>query len=171
MLRQKSSLNLTYLIIFQAFAATEQIESYTAIASGQLEELSTQQMTSCAPNPLSCGGDGGCSGSTPPLGYSYIQLFGAITEADYPYTSGTTMDTGSCEYDLASLSPVAAITGYDNLPVNDQDAIMNHIANVILIHYQHFLSWLYFNHLRLVPCPSQWLPATSRTTTEASLVV
>ena len=72
MLRQKSSLNLTYLIIFQAFAATEQIESYTAIASGQLEELSTQQMTSCAPNPLSCGGDGGCSGSTPPLGYSYI---------------------------------------------------------------------------------------------------
>jgi len=113
-----------------AFAATEQIESYTAIASGQLEELSTQQMTSCAPNPLSCGGDGGCSGSTPPLGYSYIQLFGAITEADYPYTSGTTMDTGSCEYDLASLSPVAAIAGYDNLPVNDQNAVMNHIANV-----------------------------------------
>ena len=114
----------------QAFAATEQIESYTAIASGQLEELSTQQMTSCAPNPLSCGGDGGCSGSTPPLGYNYIQLFGAITEADYPYTSGTTMDTGSCEYDLASLSPVAAIAGYDNLPVNDQNAVMNHIANV-----------------------------------------
>ena len=49
---------------------------------------------------------------------------------DYPYTSGTTMDTGSCEYDLASLNPVAAISGYDNLPVNDQDAIMNHIANV-----------------------------------------
>ena len=87
-------------------------------------------MTSCAPNPLSCGGDGGCSGSTPPLGYSYIQLFGAIREADYPYTSGTTMDTGSCEYDLASLSPVAAIAGYDNLPVNDQNAVMNHIANV-----------------------------------------
>ena len=117
--------------VSQAFAATEQIESYTAIASGQLEELSTQQMTSCAPNPLSCGGDGGCSGSTPPLGYSYIQLFGAITEADYPYTSGTTMDTGSCEYDLASLSPVAAIAGYDNLPVNDQNAVMNHIANVM----------------------------------------
>ena len=49
---------------------------------------------------------------------------------DYPYTSGTTMDTGSCEYDLASLNPVAAISGYDNLPVNDQDAIMNHIATV-----------------------------------------
>jgi len=113
-----------------AFAATEQIESYTAIASGELEELSTQQMTSCAPNPLSCGGDGGCSGSTPPLGYNYIQLFGHIREEDYPYTSGTTMDTGSCEYDLASLRPVAAISGYDNLPANDQDAIMNHIANV-----------------------------------------
>ena len=159
---------MKYLIVFQAFAATEQIESYTAIASGQLEELSTQQMTSCAPNPLSCGGDGGCSGSTPPLGYSYIQLFGAITEADYPYTSGTTMATGSCEYDLASLSPVAAISGYDNLPVNDQDAIMNHIANVI--YSQDFLSLLLFNHLRLVPSQSLLLLATGGATVGASLL-
>ena len=71
-----------------AFAATEQIESYTAIASGQLTKLSAQQMTSCTPNPLQCGGDGGCSGSTPPLGYNYIQLFGQVRDEDYPYTSG-----------------------------------------------------------------------------------
>jgi len=113
-----------------AFAATEQIESYTAIASGELVELSTQQMTSCAPNPLMCGGNGGCSGSTPPLGYNYIQLFGHIKEEDYPYTSGSTSDSGSCQYDLSSLTPVASISGYDNLPSNDQDAVMSHIANV-----------------------------------------
>ena len=114
----------------QAFAATEQIESYTAIASGVLTVLSAQQMTSCTPNPLTCGGTGGCQGSTPPLGYNYIQLFGHIKEEDYPYTSGSTSQTGDCEYDLSSLTPVAAITGYMELPVNDQDAVMNHIANV-----------------------------------------
>lgn len=27
-------------------------------------------------------------GSTPPLGYNYVQLFGQIKEDDYPYTSG-----------------------------------------------------------------------------------
>jgi len=113
-----------------AFAATEQIESYTAIASGELTVLSAQQMTSCTPNPLTCGGTGGCQGSTPPLGYNYIQLFGQIREEDYPYTSGSTSQTGDCEYDLSSLTPVAAITGYMELPVNDQDAVMNHIANV-----------------------------------------
>jgi len=75
-------------------------------------------------------GNGGCSGSTPPLGYNYIQLFGHIKEEDYPYTSGSTSDSGSCQYDLSSLTPAATISGYDNLPSNDQDAVMAHIANV-----------------------------------------
>jgi len=113
-----------------AFGATEQIEAYTAIASGSLVELSAQQITSCAPNTLNCGGSGGCMGSTPPLAYSYIQLFGQVSEADYPYVSGTTTNDEDCGYDLASLTPVASITGYDNLPANDQDAIMAHLATV-----------------------------------------
>jgi len=113
-----------------AFGATEQIEAYTAIASGSLVELSAQQVTSCAPNTLNCGGNGGCAGSTPPLAYSYIQLFGQVSEADYPYVSGTTTNDEDCGYDLASLNPVASITGYNNLPANDQDAIMAHLANV-----------------------------------------
>ena len=106
---------------------------HTAIASGELTVLSAQQMTSCTPNTLTCGGTGGCSGSTPPLGYNYIQLFGQVKEDDYPYTSGSTSQSGDCQYDLSSLTPVAAITGYDNLPANDQDAVMNHIANVTYI--------------------------------------
>jgi len=113
-----------------AFGTTEQIESYTAIATGELVELSAQQVTSCTPNPLTCGGTGGCMGSTPPLGYNYVQLFGQVAEADYPYVSGTTTNTEECEYDLSSLNPVASITGYDNLPSNDQEAVMNHIATV-----------------------------------------
>ena len=31
---------------------------------------------------------GGCQGSIPELGFTYTQLFGLVSEADYPYTSG-----------------------------------------------------------------------------------
>ena len=70
-------------------------------------------------------------GSTPPLGYNYVQLFGQMAESDYPYVSGSTSQSEDCHYDLSALSPVAAISGYNNLPSNDQEAVMNHIANVI----------------------------------------
>ena len=50
--RIEDMFKLIHAHLSQAFAATEQIESYTAIASGQLMTLSTQQMTSCTPNPL-----------------------------------------------------------------------------------------------------------------------
>ena len=69
-------------------------------------------------------------GSTPPLGYNYVQLFGQTAESDYPYQSGTTTNTEDCLYDLSSLTPVASITGYDNLQPNSQDAVINHIATV-----------------------------------------
>ena len=56
-----------------------------------------------------------------------------MSEADYPYVSGTTTDGEDCSYDLNAVKPVATITGYNNLPANDQDAVMNHIANVSCI--------------------------------------
>lgn len=110
-----------------AFAATETIESMAAINSptNQLVELSAQQMTSCAPNDLKCGGSGGCFGSVCQLGYNYIQLFGHVTEEDYPYAQG-----GYCEYNLNKMQPVVGITGHETLPRNDQDAVMQHLAEV-----------------------------------------
>merc|ERR1719315_835236 len=100
------------------------IESYAGIATGSTPELSSQQVTSCTPNPLSCGGTGGCMGSIPQLGYTYIQLFGHVTEEDMPYT----MD--SCKYDYSNIKPVVGLTGYNTLPPNDQDAVMQHLAEV-----------------------------------------
>jgi hypothetical protein len=41
---------------------------------------------SCAPNPLKCGGTGGCMGSVEPLAFTYASLFGVVTEDEYPYT-------------------------------------------------------------------------------------
>merc|ERR1712154_650623 len=43
-----------------AFCTTEMIESYAGIATGSTPELSSQQVTSCTPNPLSCGETGDC---------------------------------------------------------------------------------------------------------------
>jgi len=113
-----------------AFCTTEMIESYAGIATGSTPELSSQQVTSCTPNPLSCGGTGGCMGSIAQLGYTYIQLFGHVTEEDYPYTSGTTTETGDCMYDFMNTAPAIGITGYNVLPSNDQDAVLTHLAEV-----------------------------------------
>merc|ERR1712059_121795 len=111
-----------------AFALTEQIESFAAINSpnNQLINLSAQQVTSCAPNTQHCGGTGGCSGSICQLGYNYIQLFGHVTEADYPYHA----TTGTCKYDLSKHQPVVGITGYNSIIPNDQDAVLQHVAEV-----------------------------------------
>merc|ERR1711971_1262876 len=113
-----------------AFCTTEMIESYAAIETGTLPKLSAQQVTACTPNPLSCGGTGGCYGSIPQLGYTYIQLFGHVSETDYPYTWGSTTETGDCMYDFTNTAPVVGITGYNTIAPNDQDAVMTHLAEV-----------------------------------------
>ena len=68
------------------FFLVHQIESYVQINGGALTDLSAQQITSCTPNPLKCGGTGGCMGSIPQLAYSYVQLFGLVSEKDWGVT-------------------------------------------------------------------------------------
>merc|ERR1712055_765307 len=113
-----------------AFATVENIESYAAINNVTLTKLSTQEVTTCTPNPMHCGGTGGCRGSIPQLGYNYVQLFGLATDHDYPYWSGVTGMAGNCKYDLERRTPVVSITGYNALPPNDMEATMTHLANV-----------------------------------------
>jgi cathepsin L len=112
-----------------AFATTAVIESHVQIATSTLPVLSTQQVTSCTPNPLKCGGTGGCYGSIPQLGYTYIQLFGQISEDDYPYVSGSSTQTEDCEYNLDNLTPVAGLSGYNILEPNSVEAVMDFVAN------------------------------------------
>merc|ERR1711973_909996 len=113
-----------------AFSLTAQVESYNQITNDELLELSTQQVTSCTPNLVQCGGTGGCYGSVTQLGFNYLQLFGSVTEEDWPYVSGTTSQTEDCEYDLQSKTPAIGITGFDTLPANDEQAVMKHLAEV-----------------------------------------
>jgi len=113
-----------------AFCATAMIESYAQITEGgDVPILSAQQVTACTPNPLSCGGTGGCMGSIPQLAFTYIQLFGHVTEDEWPYTAGSG-NTGSCEYDFNGMPPSVGLTGYQILEANNQDAVMQHLAEV-----------------------------------------
>ena len=65
-----------------------QLESYLALSTGKLETLSPQQLVSCAPNPMHCGGKGGCAGSVCPMAFTYTQMMGVVR-----YNVENTIDT------------------------------------------------------------------------------
>lgn len=113
-----------------AFASTATIESHVALASGTLLTLSTQQLVSCAPNPLQCGGTGGCFGSVPEVAFQYAQLYGMTTEWMFPYTSYFGGDAPVCNMNMSKVPAVAEITGYQKLPVNDYEAVMDALVNI-----------------------------------------
>jgi len=112
-----------------AFATTANIESHVAIATGTLESLSPQQLVSCAPNPLKCGGVGGCQGSVAEIGYNYVQLYGMTTEWMMPYTSYFG-ENPSCRMNSTKTPAVIEISGYQKLPANDYNAVMQALVHV-----------------------------------------
>lgn len=107
-----------------AFASTETVESAVAMATGQLFDLSPQQLVSCVPNPDECGGTGGCSGATEPLAFAYVAQNGMTTEKSYPYQGST----GTCSY--KSKSAVVGIANYTHLPTNDYASLLKAVATV-----------------------------------------
>jgi cathepsin L len=94
-----------------AFATTAVIESHVALSSGLLFDLSVEQMAMCAPNPESCGGTGGCEGSTAELAFEYVAGSGGLLEEfQYSYTSYYGEDF-ECAMP-AGQAAVATISGY-----------------------------------------------------------
>ena len=83
----------------------------------------------CAPNPLKCGGTGGCSGSIEPLAYVYASLFGVVTEEDYPYESDFGQNDDVCKFDARQTDATVMTMGWETLPHNDMLAVMDHLAN------------------------------------------
>lgn len=112
-----------------AFAATAVMESYVAIGSGLLFDLSVQQTAMCAPNPAHCGGVGGCEGSTAELAFEWAAgSKGLYQEYQVPYSSYYGTDYACDEPTLTQ--PVATIGDYVKLPNNDYDSVMNAISSV-----------------------------------------
>ena len=108
-----------------AHGATEQMETFWALSTGELNVLSQQQVTACTQNPNQCGGTGGCGGATAELAFEYVVGAGLTSEWKYPYTawSGT---TGTC---LPNQGSIITVTGYTAVPINDQLAVMEALAS------------------------------------------
>jgi len=89
-----------------AFSATEAIESYAYLKGGyRLMKLSPQQITSCDSDSYGC--DGGWTENA----FDYVAQAGGIeTESSYPYTSGSSGDTGKCKF--SSSNTAVSIRGY-----------------------------------------------------------
>jgi len=113
-----------------AFGTTATVESHVALATGMLPVLSPQQLVSCAPNPLECGGNGGCAGSIPEVAYGYVQLYGMTTEWRFPYTSYSGTSASTCQWNATAAPSVVQITGYQKLPPNDYAAVMEAVATI-----------------------------------------
>lgn len=89
-----------------AFSTVEQVESDTMRLLGEDFTLSTQQLTSCD------AGNSGCNGGWTTTAYDYIeQVGGLVQESAYPYVSGATGISYSCDTD-ATENPLVVVTDY-----------------------------------------------------------
>jgi len=115
-----------------AFASSSVMASYAVInnRSHELLEISPQHLVSCVPNPLKCGGTGGCQGSIEALAFTYASLFGVVTEDDYPYASQWGENDDHCDFDAKTMDAAVMTMGWQSLPHNDAAAVMEHLANV-----------------------------------------
>ena len=123
-----------------AFASTATMESHVAIETGTLFQLSPQELVSCMPNPKECGGTGGCAGATSELAFQYyVDNGGVVQEFQMGYTSYYGKN-GDCYIKNTTASkdrgpdpggvqhPVATISGFEKLPVNEYAPLMHAVA-------------------------------------------
>lgn len=109
-----------------AFSAAQSVESYIALKTGNLDVLSEQQILDCTPNIYHCGGSGGCGGGTEELAFTQIIKMGGLSsEWTYPYDSYFGQDF-TCNQ--TRFKPIAKISDYVNLPLNDYDSMVHHIT-------------------------------------------
>jgi len=75
-----------------SFSTTGSMEGAYFLKYGTLPSFSEQELVSCD------GKDNGCNGGWMDDAFDWIASNGGIaTESSYPYTSGTTMQTGTCQ--------------------------------------------------------------------------
>jgi cathepsin L len=121
-----------------AFASSAVLESHIALQTGILFEFSEQQLVSCADNPLHCGGNGGCTGSTAEIAFDYAKTNGLLQEWDFSYTSGHGIQP-NCTAEKSDPTDnsshfvkhaVASVAGFQHLPSNNYTVLMNAVAKL-----------------------------------------
>ncbi len=107
-----------------SFSGTSTLESAVAIKSGKLYDLSEQQGVDCSTikNGYS---NMGCNGGMYDTLWKYVtDNNGLCSESAYPYTSGTTTKTGTCQKTCTTVSGTKVTSSVKVTPYSDS-AMMN----------------------------------------------
>ena len=104
------------------FSSTGAIEGAWAISKGTLVDFSEQELVDCATG-ISYGSHG-CNGGQMEGAFKFVIDNGQCTDSSYPYTSGTTKTSGSCE----KCSSVAHISSCSDVKPNDQMSLKAAVA-------------------------------------------
>ncbi|KAK1293949.1 Vignain [Acorus calamus] len=103
-----------------AFSTVVAVEGINQIKSGKLVSLSEQELIDC-----DNGDNQGCNGGLMDYAFEFIKKNGGITtESNYPYRARD----GRCNIGKEN-SHVVVIDGHQNVPVNDEDALLKAVAN------------------------------------------
>ncbi|KAF5957360.1 hypothetical protein HYC85_004585 [Camellia sinensis] len=103
-----------------AFSTVVGVEGINQIKTKKLVSLSEQELVDCDNNE-----NAGCNGGLMDLAFEFIKRKGGITtEENYPYNAAD----GTCDVSKEN-HPVVSIDGHENVPANDEDALMKAAAN------------------------------------------
>ncbi|XP_065856550.1 senescence-specific cysteine protease SAG39-like [Euphorbia lathyris] len=104
-----------------AFSTVAAVEGITQLTTGKLISLSEQELVDCDTK----GEDQGCEGGLMDDGFKFIiGNQGITTETNYPYDAAD----GTCKTKKEA-NHAAKITGYEDVPANDEAALMKAVAN------------------------------------------
>lgn len=102
-----------------AFSTVAAVEGINQIKTKKLVSLSEQHLIDCDTKD-----NQGCNGGLMDHAFEFIHNNGGIaSEAAYPYTA----EQGKCS--LKGNSPLVSIDGHENVPENDEDALLKAVAN------------------------------------------
>ncbi len=114
-----------------SFSTSSAVESAHAIKTGSLVKLSEQQIVSCS--TIGHGGPNmGVNGGQIAPTFKWVGKVGGLcTEQAYPYTSGTTKETGTCQTSCAKVGGTAPSDAV-NVKANSDADMMNAIATTVV---------------------------------------
>jgi KDEL-tailed cysteine endopeptidase len=104
------------------FSATGAIEGAWALAKGQLMNFSEQELVDCATG-ISYGSHG-CNGGQMDGAFKFVMENGQCSDTSYPYTSGVSKTSGTCQ----KCSAVAHISSCYDVKPNDQISLKGAVS-------------------------------------------
>ncbi|XP_059304051.1 vignain [Lycium ferocissimum] len=103
-----------------AFSTVVAVEGINQIKTKELVSLSEQELVDCDTTQ-----NQGCNGGLMDMAFEFIKKKGGInTEKNYPYMA----EDGKCDIQKRN-SPVVSIDGHEDVPQNDEGALLKAVAN------------------------------------------